>query len=47
LRSHRWRNLWVTDASVFSSTGGGEAPALTIHALALRAIDRIGRDDPA
>jgi choline dehydrogenase-like flavoprotein len=44
LRSHRWRNLWVTDASVFPSTGGGEAPALTIHALALRAADWIGRD---
>lgn len=35
-RSHRWRNLYIADASVFPSTGGGEAPALTIEALALR-----------
>jgi choline dehydrogenase-like flavoprotein len=40
-RSHRWRNLWVTDASVFPSTGGGEAPSLTIQALALRTAERI------
>jgi len=39
-RSHRWRNLLITDASVFPSSGGGEAPSLTISALALRAIDR-------
>jgi choline dehydrogenase-like flavoprotein len=39
--SHRWRNLWVADASVFPSSGGGEAPALTIHALALRTAERI------
>jgi choline dehydrogenase-like flavoprotein len=31
-RSHRWRNLWITDASVFPSSGGGEAPSLTIQA---------------
>jgi choline dehydrogenase-like flavoprotein len=43
-RSHRWRNLWVTDASVFPSSGGGEAPSLTIHALALRTAERIGKD---
>jgi choline dehydrogenase-like flavoprotein len=36
-RSHRWRNLMVTDASVFPSSGGGEAPSLTIYANALRA----------
>lgn len=36
-RSHRWRNLVVADASVFPSTGGGESPALTIEALAVRA----------
>jgi len=42
LRSHRWRNLWITDASVFPSSGGGEAPSLTIQALALRAAERIG-----
>jgi choline dehydrogenase-like flavoprotein len=40
-RSHRWRNLWIADASVFPSSGGGEAPALTIHALALRTSERI------
>ncbi len=39
--SHRWRNLFVTDASLFPSSGGGEAPSLTIAALALRAADRI------
>jgi choline dehydrogenase-like flavoprotein len=42
-RSHRWRNLWLADASVFPSSGGGEAPSLTIHALALRTAERIGR----
>ena len=36
-RSHRWRNLYVADASVFPSSGGGEAPSLTIEALAIRA----------
>ena len=41
-RSHRWRNLWIADASVFPSSGGGEAPSLTIHALALRTAERIG-----
>ena len=40
---HRWRNLWITDASVFPSSGGGEAPSLTIHALALRTAERVGR----
>lgn len=40
-RSHRWRNLWIADASVFPSSGGGEAPALTIQALALRTAERI------
>ncbi|MCD8567110.1 MAG: GMC family oxidoreductase, partial [Geovibrio sp.] len=39
-RSHRWRNLLVTDASVFPSSGGGESPSLTISALALRAIEQ-------
>ena len=41
-RSHRWRNLWITDASVFPSSGGGEAPSLTIQALALRTAESIG-----
>lgn len=40
-RSHRWRNLWIADASVFPSSGGGEAPSLTIQALALRTAERI------
>jgi choline dehydrogenase-like flavoprotein len=40
-RSHRWRNLYVADASVFPSMGGGEGPALTISALALRCADAI------
>lgn len=35
-RSHRWKNLYVVDASVFPSSGGGEGPSLTIQALALR-----------
>jgi choline dehydrogenase-like flavoprotein len=43
-RSHRWRNLWITDASVFPSSGGGEGPSLTIHALSLRTAERIGKD---
>lgn len=40
-RSHRWRNLYIVDASVFPSSGGGESPGLTIQALALRAMDRL------
>jgi choline dehydrogenase-like flavoprotein len=40
-RSHRWRNLFVVDASVFPSSGGGEAPSLTIEAIALRAAESI------
>lgn len=35
-RSHRWKNLFVVDASVFPSSGGGESPSLTIEALAIR-----------
>jgi choline dehydrogenase-like flavoprotein len=42
-RSHRWRNLFICDASVFPSSGGGEAPSLTIAALGLRAGDAIAR----
>lgn len=38
LRSHAHENLYVMDASVFPSSGGGESPALTIQALALRAV---------
>lgn len=40
-RSHRWQNLWIADASVFPSSGSGDGPALTIHALALRTADMI------
>jgi choline dehydrogenase-like flavoprotein len=40
-RSHRWRNLWIADASVFPSSGGGEAPSLTIEALALRTSQKM------
>jgi len=40
-RAHAWRNLFVTDASVFPSTGGGESPSLTIEALAIRTGRRI------
>ncbi len=40
-RSHDHGNLWIADASLFPSSGGGEGPSLTIHALALRAAERI------
>ena len=43
-RSHRWKNLFVVDASVFPSTGGGESPSLTIEALALRTADLIRKE---
>jgi hypothetical protein len=39
LRSHEIKNLLITDASVFPTSGGGEAPSLTIEALSLRAAD--------
>jgi choline dehydrogenase-like flavoprotein len=42
-RSHRWRNLFICDASVFPSSGGGEAPSLTIAALGLKAGTAAGR----
>ena len=41
LRVHGVANLWICDASVFPSSGGGEAPSLTIQALALRSVDRM------
>ena len=41
LRLHGFDNLYVCDASVFPSSGGGEAPSLTIQALALAAVDRM------
>ncbi|WP_297527118.1 GMC oxidoreductase [Thiohalobacter sp.] len=40
-RSHRWKNLYIADASLFPSSGGGESPALTIAALALRMAGHI------
>ena len=40
-RSHRWKNLFIADASVFPSSGGGEGPSLTIEALALRTAHRL------
>ena len=40
-RSHRWKNLFIVDASVFPSSGGGESPSLTIEALAIRAANHI------
>lgn len=40
-RSHRWKNLYIVDGSVFPSSGGGESPGLTIQALALRAVDKM------
>lgn len=43
-RSHEHPNLYITDASVFPSSGGGESPSLTIHALATRAADAIVGD---
>lgn len=44
LRSHRWRNLYIMDASVFPSSGGGESPSLTIAALAIRACRKLAQD---
>ena len=44
LRFHNIPNLLVTDASVFPTSGGGEAPSLTIEALSLRAADLLLND---
>jgi choline dehydrogenase-like flavoprotein len=41
--SHRWRNLFIVDASVFPSSGGGESPSLTIEAVALHVASQIHR----
>ncbi len=35
-QSHNWKNLFIADASIFPSSGGGESPSLTIEALAIR-----------
>ncbi len=40
-RAHAWRNLFIADASVFPSSGGGESPSLTVEALAIRTTDHI------
>jgi choline dehydrogenase-like flavoprotein len=40
-RSYRWRNLYISDASTFPSSGGGEAPSLTIEALGIRTGEHI------
>jgi choline dehydrogenase-like flavoprotein len=41
LRVHGLDNVHVCDASVFPSSGGGEAPTLTLQALVLRAVARM------
>lgn len=40
-QAHEIDNLYIADASVFPSSGGGESPALSIQALAIRTADRI------
>lgn len=40
-RSFDIGNLYIADASVFPSTGGGEAPSLTINAIGVRTADAI------
>jgi choline dehydrogenase-like flavoprotein len=40
-KSHRWENMYIVDASIFPSSGGGESPGLTIQALALRAMSKL------
>ena len=40
-KAHDARNLYIADGSVMPTMGGGEGPALTIAALALRTADRI------
>ena len=43
-QSHRWKNLFIVDASIFPSSGGGESPSLTIEALAIRTAKYIGEN---
>jgi choline dehydrogenase-like flavoprotein len=40
-KCHDIDNLYIVDASIFPSSGGGESPSLTIQALAVRAMDKI------
>ncbi len=47
LGAHDHPNLWIADASVMPSSGGGESPSLTIMALALRAADAMAGALPA
>ena len=42
-KSHAHDNLFITDASIFPSSGGGESPSLTIAALAIRTADAIAK----
>lgn len=42
-RAHECENLYIADASIFPSTGGGESPSLTIFALAIRTADHIAQ----
>jgi len=42
-QSFRWPNLYIMDASIFPSSGGGESPGLTIQALALMATERLAK----
>jgi len=45
-RSHDHANLYITDASVFPSSGGGESPSLSIQALAVRSADSMVHGHP-
>lgn len=45
-RSHDHANLYLTDASVFPSSGGGESPSLSIQALAVRSADSMVHGHP-
>lgn len=42
-KSFRWPNLFIMDASVFPSSGGGESPGLTVQALAIRACELLAK----
>jgi choline dehydrogenase-like flavoprotein len=38
MRTHDVDNLYITDASCFPSSGGGESPSLTVQAVTLKSI---------
>lgn len=42
-RAHELSNLYIADASIFPTAGGGEGPSLTIQALAIRTADHIAK----